>query len=75
MTLHVGDDVGTQMAKMLQATNEVVSLTKELIVTGGVLNEAKGKHAEIKAKIKAQKEIINSCKVVIRAEHNISGGI
>jgi hypothetical protein len=35
---------------------------------------AKGKFAEIKAKIKAQKEIINSLKILIKAEHNSSGG-
>lgn len=62
------DDVSTQMGKMLEATNEVVRLTNELIHAGQILNDARGKYAEIKAKIKSQKEIINSCKVVIRAE-------
>ena len=71
MTLQAHDDVGTQMGKMIEATNEVVKLTKELIEAGQVLNTAKGKYAEIKAKIKTQKEIINSLKVIIRAESNV----
>ncbi len=69
MPLDHTDDVGTQMQKLLSATNEVVRLTNELISFGQTLNDAKGKYQEIKAKIKAQKEIINSCKVVIRAEN------
>ena len=62
------DDASTQMQKLLQATNEVVRLTTELIEAGNLLNERKGKYREIQAKIKAQKEIINSLKVSIRAE-------
>ncbi len=36
--------------------------------------QAKGKYKEVQARIKAQKEIINSLKVTIRAENLISGG-
>jgi capsule polysaccharide export protein KpsE/RkpR len=68
------DDVGTQMALMIHATNEVVKLTQELITVGTALNEVRGKFHEIKARIKAEKEKINSLKVVIRAESSISGG-
>jgi hypothetical protein len=74
MELSHTDDVGTQMQKMLQATNEIVRLTNELIVSGTLLNQAKGQYREIQARIKAQKEIINSLKVAIRAEHSTSGG-
>ena len=66
--LNPADDAGTQMAKMLAATNEVVNLTKDLIASGQILNDAKGKYQEIKAKIKAQKEVINSLKTIIKAE-------
>lgn len=69
MELDSTHDVGTQMAQMLEATNEVVRLTQELISSGKKLNEAKGAYREIQAKIKAQKEIINSLKCSIRAEH------
>jgi peptidoglycan hydrolase CwlO-like protein len=62
------DDAATQLQKMLQATNEVVRLTNELIEAGNALNEKKGKYREIQAKIKCQKEVINSLKVSIRAE-------
>jgi hypothetical protein len=72
--LDITHDVATQMAKMIEATNEIVNLTKQLISAGQALNDVKGKYTEIKAKIKAQKEIINSLKVVIRAENNTSGG-
>jgi hypothetical protein len=68
MELSHQDDAGTQLAKMLEATNEVVRLTQELIESGNLLNSAKGKYRETQAKIKAQKEIINSLKVSIRAE-------
>jgi hypothetical protein len=69
MELSHQDDVSTQMQKMLEATNEIVRLTQDLIQAGKVLNDAKGYYREIQARIKAQKEIINSCKVVIRAEN------
>jgi len=62
------DDASTQMQKLITATNEVERLTAELIVSGGVLNDAIGRHAENKAKLKLQKEIINSLKIIIRAE-------
>ena len=62
------DSVDVQMQHMLDATNEVVRLTNDLIEAGNLLNEKKGKYREIQAKIKAQKEIINSLKVSIRAE-------
>jgi hypothetical protein len=62
------NDVGTQMAEICACTNEVVRLTQELIKSGSILNEAKGKYAEIKARIKAEKEKINSLKIIIRAE-------
>ena len=62
------DAVDIQMQKLIGATNEVERLTADLIVSGGVLNEAMGKHAENKAKLKLQKEIINSLKIIIRAE-------
>lgn len=62
------DAVDIQLKKLIEATNEVERLTAELIVSGRVLNEAIGKHAENKAKIKLNKEIINSLKIVIRAE-------
>jgi peptidoglycan hydrolase CwlO-like protein len=68
MTLDHTDDVGTQMQKMIEATNEVVNLTHQLIAVGTELNLVKGKFAEIKARIKAEKEKINSLKVIIRAE-------
>jgi hypothetical protein len=62
------DAVDEQMRKMLEATNEVVRLTNELITAGATLNQAKGLYREIQARIKAQKEIINSLKVAIKAE-------
>ena len=68
MELNHTDSADTQLQKMLQATNEIVKLTNELIGSGKILNEAKGKYREIQAKIKCQKEIINSLKVSIRAE-------
>ena len=68
MTLLNSDDMAVQMGKMIEATNEVVSLTKDLIESGKILNDARGKYHEIKAKIKAQKEIINSLKTIIKAE-------
>jgi hypothetical protein len=64
------DDAATQMAKMLEATNEVVRLTKELINIGTELNAVSGRYAEVKAKIRANKEIISSCKIAIKAESN-----
>ena len=69
MELNHTDDASTQMQKLLQATNEVVKLTNELIEAGNALNEKRGKYREIQAKIKCQKEIINSLKVSIRAEN------
>jgi len=91
MDLNHSDDTGTQLSKMLNATNEVCRLTQELIAVGDILNkseigvleavgkeekrkakiirqQAKGKYKEIQVRIKAQKEIINSLKVSIRAE-------
>lgn len=62
------DAVDVQMQKMLEATNEVVRLTNGLIEAGNALNEKRGKYREIQARIKAQKEVINSLKVSIRAE-------
>ena len=64
------DDAATQMQKMLNATNEVVKLTKDLISVGGELNKVRGEYEEIKARIRAQKEIISSCKIAIKAESN-----
>lgn len=72
--LDASHDVGVQMQQMLEATNEVVRLTNELISAGKILNTAKGNYREIQAKIKAQKEVINSLKCSIRAENQISGG-
>jgi peptidoglycan hydrolase CwlO-like protein len=66
--LNHSDDASTQLQKMLSATNEVVRLTQELIEIGTELNKWRGKYNEVKAKIKTQKEIINSLKVSIRAE-------
>jgi len=74
MELQHSDSADTQLTKMLEATNEVVRLTQELIAVGTELNKWRGKYNEIKARIKTQKEIINSLKVSIRAEHNVSGG-
>jgi peptidoglycan hydrolase CwlO-like protein len=68
MKLSHTDDAGTQTEKMLIAINEIEDLTKQLIVTGKELNEVKGRYAEIKAKIKLQKEKINGLKITIRAE-------
>jgi len=67
--LSSSDAVDVQMQKMVTATNEVVRLTQELITIGTELNQWRGKFAEVKAKIKAQKEIINSLKIVIKAEN------
>jgi capsule polysaccharide export protein KpsE/RkpR len=53
---------------MMQATNEVVKLNEELVKIGTELNKWRGVYNEIKARIKTQKEIINSLKVAIRAE-------
>ena len=55
---------------MLESINEIEKLTKELIVAGKILNEAKGTFAEIKAKIKLEKEKINGLKITIKAEAN-----
>ena len=68
MELSHCDDAGMLMQKMCLATNEIVNLTNELITAGTELNEKRGKYREIQAKIKAQKEIINSLKMQIRAE-------
>lgn len=68
MPLDHTDAVDVQLKKMLEATNEIVRLTNELIEAGNLLNEKRGKYREIQARIKAQKEIINSLKVSIRAE-------
>ena len=68
MVLNQSDSADIQLQKMLDATNEVVRLTNELIERGNTLNKAKGEYREVQAKIKAQKEIINSLKVSIRAE-------
>jgi len=72
--LNHSDSADTQLQKLLSATNEVVRLTQELIAVGTELNSWRGKYNEIKAKIKTQKEIINSLKVSIRAENQTSGG-
>lgn len=63
-----GDDAGTQLGKMLKATNELVELYTELEATGEVLNVAKGKHANIKAKIASKKSYISSLKESLKAE-------
>ena len=68
------NDVATHMKHLCDANNEVVRLTNELISAGGILNDARGKFAEIKARIKAEKEKINTLKVLIRAENSTSGG-
>lgn len=68
------DDARTMLNKIVDATNEVVRLTSELIALGDNLNIAKGKYAECKARIKAQKEIISSAKVIVKAEQLTSGG-
>ena len=47
MDLSYSDSVATQQQKMLHSINEIDKLTKELIVAGKVLNDAKGKYAEI----------------------------
>jgi len=65
------DSADTQLMKMLEATNEVVRLTQELITVGTELNVWRGKYHELKARIKTQKEIINSLKVSIRAEGSV----
>ena len=62
------DDVATQMGKLIECTNEIVRLTKDLIEAGQVLNGAKGKYTEIKARIRAEKEKIGSLKEIIKAE-------
>ena len=68
MDLKNTDDMSEQMRKMLEATNKVVGLTEQLIQAGTDLNEKRGKYHEIKARIKAQKEIISSLKEIIKAE-------
>jgi hypothetical protein len=69
MELDHTDAVDVQIQKMLAATNEVNRLIhEELIPVGTQLNAIKGKYEEIKVRIKGQKEIINSCKISIRAE-------
>lgn len=68
MELNHSDSVDIQLQKMLEATNEVVRLTQGLIAIGTELNTIRGKYNEIKARIKTQKEIINSLKISIRAE-------
>jgi len=71
------DDATTLLQKLMQATNEVKELNSQLILKGGELNnqliilqKIKGEYAEIKAKIRLQKEISNSLKIAIRAEAN-----
>ena len=71
MTLSHTDDAATQMQKMLESINKIEDLTKELIVSGKELNECKGKYAEIRAKIKLEKEKINGLKITIKAEGNL----
>lgn len=74
MKLSHEDDAGTQTRKLQAIGNELVELTRDLISAGNELNIAKGKFAEIKAKIKLKKELMNVLKVTIRAEYVSSGG-
>lgn len=91
MILDHTQDVAVQYEKLVEATNEVIKLTEQLVVIGTALNDAKvtilkapgaeekhqaiidrqiieGKFAEVKARIKCQKEIINSLKIILKAE-------
>ena len=69
MALDHTDDVGMQMQKMLAAANEIKRLTdEELIPRGNEYNNSRGKYKEVQAKIAVQKEIVNCCKISIKAE-------
>lgn len=68
MELNHTDDAGIIMQKLLTATNEVTRLTEELISVGTELNKWNGKFHELKARIKTEKEKINSLKFQLRAE-------
>lgn len=74
MELDSTDDAATLMMKLANAQNELGTLFEELKERGGELNIANGKFAETKAKIKIKTQYINTLKILIKAEHNISGG-
>ena len=72
--LNHSDDASVQLMKLAQAQNELTELYEELKIRGNELNTANGRYTETKAKIKIKIQQINTLKVLIRAEGNISGG-
>jgi len=74
MEILAHDDVATLMQKVAQAQNELTELYEELKIRGGEKNITDGRFAETKAKIKVKQQAINTLKVLIRAENNVSGG-
>ena len=68
MPIEHTDDMAEQTRKLIEHTNNIAKFTQDLIESGQALNIARGKHAENKAKISAEKAIISSLKEIIKAE-------
>ena len=62
------DDGWVIMGKIVAETNKLVDLKRELEISGQALNDAKGKHSQVKSRIDTQKWVINSLKFQQKAE-------